>query len=159
MSRSRGIWLIVTCLGVALGCGDATAPTGTLEVFLTPATVRRSYYDSTQMRVSFRNGTPSIVQLAFETAIAQVETSPDVWLKVAGGDGYYLDVIPGANDIAPNAQRSFGDGPMFAAGFPDIRPMPAGRYRLVFKYVQLNAKGSPASSYSEAYSNPMVIVP
>jgi hypothetical protein len=54
MSRSRGIWLIVTCLGVALGCGeDVTAPTGTLEVILTPATVRRSYYDSTQ------NGSPA----------------------------------------------------------------------------------------------------
>jgi hypothetical protein len=159
---TRGFWLAVTSVCLTLGCSDSTAPGSRVEVTLTPETVRRSFPDSALMRVSVRNGTAVAIRLAFETGIVQVETTPGVWQRVTGGDGYYnITGKSDANDIEPSTQRLLVDG--FALGFfvSDIRSMPIGRYRIAIKYAVLNASRSQpaASSYVETYSNAMVIAP
>ena len=162
--RTLSIGALVCCLslamGVALGCSDATAASRAFAVTLSPELVRTSSPDSIQMRVSVRNGGSNDVRLAFERAIAEVETTPGVWQRVAGGEALYNITMTNI-DIPPSTERVLVGGLVPLYDIPDIRYMPAGRYRLVIRYVPLNASRSepPPSSYVESYSNVMVIVP
>jgi hypothetical protein len=83
-----------------------------------------------------------------------------VWEVFAGGGGYFITDSQAAYDVQPGNQQSSPGSPYTAGHFPDIRGMPAGRYRLAYTYWRVNADGTAnESSANEAYSNVMTIVP
>jgi hypothetical protein len=152
------LWLALA-VSLTFGCSDSTGPNGSVEVVLTPETVRRAFPDSAPLKVGIRNAGSTPVRLAFESAVVQQETIPGTWQRVAGGEGLY-NITGTSIDIEPSAQLLAGGGvPTYV--IPDIRYMPVGRYRVVIRYARLNSSRSePATSgYVEAYSNVMVVTP
>ena len=130
--RACGVFLLLTM--AALACTDTTSPgDGTFQVIVAD-TVRTA----SDMQITIRNSTPSVVALNWCNVTFERELAPGVWPAPEPPQSYCIAI-----DLPPGFQETY----------TRTAPLP-GRYRYVYPYF-VAGRGDTL----KAYSNTFVAVP